>query len=343
MNRAPRLLALAGLVALLSTGCGTVRTGAAATVGDERITVTRLQEVVARGLADPTAQQNVGTDRLGFERSVLTRLVQHLVLAAAAKEHGVTITGADVDATYDDYVARLGGPDQLQAEALKVGIAKQDLRGVIADAALRDALADVLTADVPVPQADLQKAYADNIGQFDQVHSAHILVASQALAQQLLARVKAAPGTFAALAAQYSLDTSNKDNGGDIGFQARAALEKPYADAIFTSPPGSFVLAHTRFGFHVIHVIERRTTTLQQATKQLRRLLLQPQRQQAVDDALRATATRLGVHVNPRFGTFDAATATVEAVPICPSTAVSSPSPRADGSQDQQPAPQPSC
>lgn len=343
MKRAPRLLAVAGLVALLTTACGTVRTGAAATVGDERITVTHLQDVVARGLADPSAQQAVGGDRVGFEREVLTRLVQHLVLAEAAKEHGVSVTGADVDATYDDFAARLGGPDQLKAEALKAGIAPQDLRGVIADAALRDNLADVLTADVPVPAADLQKAYQDNIGQFDRVHSAHILVASQAQAQQLLAQVTQDPTQFGTLAARYSLDTSNKDNGGDIGFQARAALEKPYADAIFTAKPGTFVLAHTRFGYHVIHVIERRTVTLEQATKQLRRLLLQPQRAQAVDDALRATAKRLGVHVNPRFGTFDAATAVVGAVPLCPGTAVSSPSPRADGNQPEQPAPAPSC
>jgi parvulin-like peptidyl-prolyl isomerase len=343
VKRAPRLLAAAGLVALLTTACGTVRTGAAATVGDERITVGHLQDVVARGLADPSAQQTVGGDRVGFEREVLTRLVQHLVLAEAAKDHGVQVTGADVDATYDDFAARLGGPDQLKAEALKAGIAPQDLRGVIADAALRDNLADVLTADVPIPAADLQKAYQDNIGQFDRVHSAHILVASQAQAQQLLAQVTADPTQFGALAARYSLDTSNKDNGGDIGFQAQAALEKPYADAIFTAKPGSFVLAHTRFGFHVIHVIERRTVTLEQATKQLRRLLLQPQRAQAVDDALRATAKRLGVHVNPRFGAFDADTAVVDAVPLCPGTAVSSPSPRADGNQPDQPAPAPSC
>jgi parvulin-like peptidyl-prolyl isomerase len=341
--RAPRLLAVAGLVALLTTGCGTVRTGAAATVGDERISVSDLEDVVARGLADPTAKQNVGDDRAGFERSVLTRLVQHVVLAEAAKKEGVSITGADIDAAFDGFAAQLGGEEQLKAEALKAGISPQDLRAVITDAALRDALADKLTAGIAVPPDVLAQAYQQSIAEFDQVRSAHILVASPALAQQILVRVKANPALFASLAAQYSLDTSNKGNGGDLGFQAHKALEKPFADAIFAAKPGTFVTARTSYGYHVIHVIEHRTTTLQQATVQLRRLLLQQQRQEALSGVLRSTAKRLGVHVNPRFGRFDAETASVDAIPVCPSTAVSSPSPRTDGNQAEQPAPTPSC
>ena len=349
MKRAPRLLAAAGAVALLAgltAGCGTVRSGAAATVGDDRITVTTLQQAVDRGLADPTAKQNVGTDRAGFERSVLTRLVQHLVLAEAAKREGVTVTGADVDAEQDSFEAQLGGPTQLKAEALKAGIAPQDLRGVIADAALRDALADKLTSSIDVPQSALQQAYQQNIAEYDKVHSAHLLVSSQALAQQLLARAKADPSSFPALVKQYSLDTSNKDTGGDLGFQGRGALEKPFEQAIFSAKPGSFVLAHTSYGWHVIHVIERRTTTLAQATTQLRRLLLGTQRQELVQAVLTKTAKRIGVHVNPRFGRYDAATATVTAIPTCPSSAISSASPRPDAAQPQQgdqPSPTPSC
>jgi parvulin-like peptidyl-prolyl isomerase len=343
--RAPRLLAAAGLVALLTTGCGTVRAGAAATVGDERITTTQLEQVVSRGLADPTARQNVGSDRPGFERSVLARLVQHLVLADAAKRAGVSIDGAAVDAAFDGFAAQLGGPAGLRAEAVKAGIAPQDLRGVIADSALRDALADKLTASIDVPVAVLHQAYDAGIAQFDQVHSAHILVSTQALAQQLLTKVQADPSQFAALAAQYSLDTSNKGQGGDLGFQGRGALQKPFEDAIFAAKPGTFVLAHTTFGFHVIHVIERRTTTFEQAVPQLRRTLLNQPRQEAIGTALHDAAVRLGVHVNPRFGRFDPNTADVVPVPVCPDTAVSSPSPRpATGQQAQaQPSPSPSC
>jgi foldase protein PrsA len=342
--RAPRLLAAAGLVAVLVSGCGdgTVRAGAAATVGDTRITTSELNKLVERGLADPSARQTVGSDRPAFERSVLGRMIQHLILEAAAREHHVTVDGATVDAAFETFAEQLGGEANLRSEALKAGIAPSDLRGAIRDAALRDALGDALTASIPVPQSELQKAYQQNIAQFDRVHSAHILVRTLAEARTLLARAKANPDSFAALAKQYSLDTSNKEQGGDLGFQGRGALEKPFETAIFSTAPGSFTLAHTSFGYHVIHVIARRTVTLQQATTQLRRQLLADPRSKALSDALDKTAKDLGIHVNPRFGTWQQSTEEVVASPVCPSS-VSSPSPRPNDQGAPPPTESPRC
>lgn len=324
----PGAAALVGLLAMTLSACGTVRAGAAATVGDDRITTSQLSAVVDRGLKDPSAQQNVGTDKPDFERKVLSRLIQHLVLVQAAKDLGVSIDGAAVDQAFDSFAQQLGGEQALRAQALKAGIAAQDLRGAIADAALGDAIADKLTASIVVPPAVLAQAYQQNIAQFDRVHSAHILVSTLAQAQDLLAQVQRDPASFPALAAQFSLDTSNKANGGDLGFQGRGALEKPFEEAIFAAKPGTFVLAHTSFGYHVIHVIERQTVTLAEATPTLRRTLLGEQRSQAIEAQLTKTAKKLHVRVNPRFGTWEAATRSVVATTICPSTAVSSPSPR---------------
>jgi parvulin-like peptidyl-prolyl isomerase len=343
--RVSRTAAVAGLLAVALSACGTPRAGAAATVGDDRITTSDLNAVVERGLADPSAQQTVGADRPAFERSVLSRLIQHLVLAKAAKDTGVSIDGATVDAAFDTFAAQLGGEAGLRSEALKAGIAAQDLRGAISDAALRDAIADKLTLSIVIPTSVLEQAYQQDIAQYDRVHSAHILVATLAQAQQILAKVKKDPASFPALAAQFSQDTSNKATGGDLGFQGRGALEKPFEDAIFAAKPGTFVIAHTSFGYHVINVIERKTVTLEQATPTLRRGLLQPQRSEALSTLLAKTVTALHVHVSPRFGTWDAATEGVIATPICPSSAVSSPSPRADdnGGAAATPTATPAC
>src|SRR5690242_13285678 len=107
--RASRCLAVAGLLAVTLSACGTPRAGAAATVGDERITTSELHAVVQRSLADPSAEQTVGADKPGFERSVLARMIQHLVLVKAAEETGVTVDGATVDEAFDTFAAQLGG------------------------------------------------------------------------------------------------------------------------------------------------------------------------------------------------------------------------------------------
>jgi parvulin-like peptidyl-prolyl isomerase len=337
--RASRCLAVAGLLAVTLSACGTPRAGAAATVGDERITTSELHAVVQRSLADPSAEQTVGADKPGYERSVLARMIQHLVLVKAAEETGVTVDGATVDEAFDTFAAQLGGEAALRSEALKAGIAAADLRDAISDAALRDAIADRLTASIAIPREILAQQYQANIAQYDKVHSAHILVATLAQAQQILARVKADPESFPSFAARFSQDTSNKAQGGDLGFQGRGALEKPFEDAIFAAKPGSFVIAKTSFGFHVIHVIERKTVTLAQARTQLRRTLLGQQRAEALAALLDKTAKALKVHVNPRFGSWDPSTEGVIATVLCPGTAISSPSPRPDDSGGAAPTP----
>jgi len=337
VTRPARLLAVAALASFVLTGCGggAVQTGAAATVGNERIPTSQLQALVARSLKDPSAQQTLGADKPGFERSALRRLISHLIISKAAEREGVTIKGADVDAVFDRFVAQAGGEQPLKEEALKQGIAAADLREALADVALRDALADKLTASVEVPEATLKQAYQAGIAQFDQVRSAHILVATAAKAKQILVAVKADPNRFAALAKAFSSDTSNKDNGGDLGFQGRGALEKPFEQAIFNNRPGSVVLAKTRFGFHVIKVLERKTTTFEQARAELRRGLIAQQRQAALEGLLLKTAKDLGVDVNPRFGRWDPKTQMVVAGG---DGGVTKPSPR-PGDASETPAP----
>lgn len=349
MTRTPRRLltsaVTAGLAALVLTGCGSspVRAGAAATVGQQRITTTELGDYVTRGLKDPQAQQQLGANRAGFERDVLARLINHDILVEAAKRDGVSVTSGQVDARMAQYEQQAGGAAQLVQQAAQNGVSKQDLRGFVSDLVLSDALADELTKDVQVPAAQLQALYQQNAKQYDRVHAAHILVKTKAQAESILAQVKADPSRFAALAAKYSTDTSNKDKGGDLGFAGRGDFVKPFEDAVFAATPGSYIVVHTSFGWHVVHVIEHVKRTLAEATPDLRRAALQQQRQQAVAAELAKVAKDLGVKVNPRFGRWDASAGSV--VPPSAKDAVSSPAP--DGSSApqnpglQNPAPQP--
>lgn len=346
-----RLLAVAvvSTVVVALSACGTSRSGAAAVVGSSRITTDDLNALVSRGLADPMAKQKISADEQGYQRQELAQLINRRVFTAAAQAQQVIVTDGDVDKRLGEFADQLGGRKNLEQQANANGIATPDLGPYVRDLVLKDALGDALTKDEPVDPAALKSLYDKAGAQFDQVHSAHILVKDQALAQQLLAQVKADPTTFAALAKANSIDTSNKDNGGDLGFAGRGQFVQPFEDAVFKAAPGAFVIAQTQFGFHVIHVLEHRTTSIEQATPELRRVALKNVRDQRLQALLTATAKKLGVTVNPRFGRYDAATGTVVATP----DKVSSPAPSAgpgdgsgaptDGGQGNAPAPAPSA
>ena len=330
MTRTPRRLATAALalsLAFVLTGCGNgpARAGAAATVGDTRITTDQLAGLVSRGLKDPQAQQQLGADKAKYQRDTLGRMIRHQILVETAKRENVTASAGAVDAKIADFERQAGGHQQLLQQAAQGGIAEPDLRPFITDLVLGDAIGDKLTADLQVPPAEIEALYQQNAAQYDQVHAAHILVASKALADSILAQVKADPSQFAPLAAKNSIDTSNKDKGGDLGFAGKGSFVKEFEAAVFAAKPGDFLEVKTQFGYHVVHVIDRRTTTLEQATPDLRRSALQKQRDQRIGEKLTQVARDLHVKVNPRFGRWDATQLAV--VEASSSGAVSSPAP----------------
>ena len=162
-----------------------------------------------------------------------------------------------------------------------------------------------------MPQAQLAALYQKDIAQYDKVTARHILLKTRAEADQVLAQVQKDPSTFAAVAAARSLDTGSKAQGGQLAPAGRGAYVKPFEDALFNGRPGQYGVVQTQFGFHVYQVQERTTTTLAQATPDLRRQVLQGQREQAVGELLRKTARAQRITVNPRFGRWDGTTGTV--------------------------------
>jgi foldase protein PrsA len=316
---------VAGL-ALVLAGCGNgpVRSGAAATVGNIRISTADLAGLVSRGLKDPQAQQQ-NADKAKFQRDTLGRLIRHRILTEVARIEHVTATPGQVDAKIAQFEQQAGGHQQLIQQAAQGGIAERDLRSFVSDLVLNDVIGDKVTEGIVVPPAQIEALYRQNAAQYDQVHAAHILVADKAKADTLLAQVKADPSQFARLAAQNSTDTSNKDKGGDLGFAGRGQFVKEFEAAVFAAKPGDFLEVKTQFGYHVVHVIERRTTTLEQATPELRRGVLQQQRDTRVGVLLSTVAKKLNVKVNPRFGRWDATQLTV--LPASSKDAVSSPAP----------------
>ncbi|MEX2291343.1 MAG: peptidylprolyl isomerase [Mycobacteriales bacterium] len=319
MTRTPgRLAPAAGIfllaALLLLTGCGDgeVRPGAAAIVGDQRITTEGLQSLVERGLADPQAAQQLGADRAAYQRQALSRLINTAVLERAAEDEGVTVTSGDVARQIGRFEEQAGGRQPLEEQAAQSGISPQDLEDFVRSIVLDQALGDALTEDLAVPAADLRALYQENLAEYDQVRSRHILVPDEPSAARILAEVEQDPTRFPELAAEFSTDASNKEAGGELGAAGRGQFVPEFEKAIFDAEPGDVLLVQTQFGFHVVEVLERQTTSLEEATPELRRAALQQPRQERMQQLLQETSQQMGVSVNPRFGRWNPESGQVE-------------------------------
>ena len=120
---------------------------------------------------------------------------------------------------------------------------------------LRDAYFDARVRSA-VSEAEAKKVY-DGIPR-DQVRARHILVKTLPDAKDVIERLNRGE-EFATLAKEKSLDTSNKDSGGDLGFFGRGQMVPSFEAAVFKLKDGEISEpVKTQFGFHIIKLEQRR-------------------------------------------------------------------------------------
>lgn len=108
--------------ALTACGSGPAHPGAAAVVGDHRITVAALQarvnEVRSAQADSPQGQQLVDSSG-ALSSQTLTMLVQNEVIDRAASDAGVSVTDGEVRQEREVAVQQLGGEAQLDSTLLQ--------------------------------------------------------------------------------------------------------------------------------------------------------------------------------------------------------------------------------
>lgn len=120
----------------------------------------------------------------------------------------------------------------------------------------------------PVSEDSIRAYYDQHVDDFtlpEQIHARHILVSTEEKAKALLRQLKRHRNRFSALAASESLDDSNKSRGGDLNWFPRGVMVPPFEEAAFALKPNTLSEpVKTRFGWHIIEVVDKRPASKKQ-------------------------------------------------------------------------------
>ncbi|NVN32253.1 peptidylprolyl isomerase, partial [Endobacter medicaginis] len=231
-----------------------------ATVNGEKITVADVEQL-ANSLPPQLRQQDPS--------QLLPKLIDALVVRKSL------LIAAQKD--------KLGNDPKVKAEIVRAQ--QQAADSVLQAAYMTNALKPMVT------DAAIQQAYDQFKANFKgepEVHARHILVKTEAEANDIIKQLKGG-ADFAALAKKYSTDKGSADTGGgDLGWFKKGDMLPEFSDAAFAMKKGetSSKPVKTQYGYHVIQVLDTRTEpapTLDQVRDQIRAQLERQDAQQVAD------------------------------------------------------------
>lgn len=238
---------VAGLVLALVVGAGagyaaSLRPAAVATVNGETI-----------------SKEDLYKELLGRDGGrTLDQMITERLVGQEAARKGVHVTDADVKRAVDGVRAQFGSDAQFQQALAQYGMSIPDLEK---SERMQLMIHAILAPTVKVTDDDLKAYFTKNETRYDQpeqVKAQHILVDSEAQAKDIKRQLDGG-ADFAALAKKYSLDTSNKDQGGELGWFPRGQMDPAFETAAFALKAGQISdPVQSSFGWHIIRLEDRR-------------------------------------------------------------------------------------
>ena len=294
MPRASKLAVMAGAAlatSLAVSACGTVHAGAAATVGDTRISVSQVKSGADTILND-TGTGSAAASNSDLQRSVLTRIIKDTLLDRAARDKGVSVTDGEVKNELANAAKQSGGEAQLESAAAQQGVAKADLHDYVYYALLEQRLGEKLTSGQTVKTA----------------HLAVIMLADKATADKALAEIGSDASKFSDAAKKYSTDAASAAQGGDIGNIPIDTLPDPIKTDVSSKATGTIFEEAVQGAYYLIYLQSRDETPLSQLSGSQAATQTQ---QAAVTKYLGTISASDHVSVSPRYGTWDASSLAV--------------------------------
>jgi len=247
----------------------------------------------------------------GIKKEVLENLINRELLYQETQRKEIKIDEATINEQVMTLKKRFPSEAEFKTALTKANLSEVAIKTqIVRGLAIEQLIGTYVTKKVTVSGQEIKTFYESRPGLFkqpEQVRASHILIkvdpqadeGKRAEAQKKIKEIqqKLQKGEdFATLAKELSEGPSNA-KGGDLGYFSRGQMVKSFEEAAFSLRPNKVSdIVETKFGYHLIKVIEKKpqtTTAFEDAKNKLGQYLKQQKIQKEVNvyvDKLREKA-----------------------------------------------------
>ncbi len=257
--------------------------------------------------------EEVGPD---FYQRVLDDMLSGELLSQSVATKGLAPTEGEIDIELTSQTEKFGGPHAFQSAIESQGITLEQVRSELKnEIGIQKLMERDFIPNLTVSEEDKRGFYDENAAEMEpplQFRVALILIGVEEDAteeQKLMARQKAGSirnlidsgQDFSKLALRNSDDPGSKQTGGELPWMSQGQTVPPFEAAVLALQPGELSdVVETRYGYHVIRLLERRdagVTPYEDVQEHIDQVLKRRQLQEKIGEEVDALRTRGNVEV----------------------------------------------
>lgn len=241
-----------------------------ALVGGERITKDELYDFLVKANG----------------QGALDSLIVNKIILLESKKQNIQISEDEIKEQIDKMVETIGGQEAYESALQYYGFSEDELRK---DIEMNLYLTKLLEPEIPITDEEMKdyfKENKDSFNQMEEVKASHILVETEETALEVKEKLSKGE-SFEELAKEYSTDTSNSQQGGDLGFFGRGRMVTEFEETAFSLGIGEVSdPVKTDFGYHIIKVEDKKEAkeaNYEESKDKIKEILFQEKFQGAYD------------------------------------------------------------